>query len=87
MTYYAMASAPWLTVTPYAGVAVGSDLPCDPEAAVPCDRAGHIALEVDVSKVPEGEVTVQVMVQALGTPHQAVVNVHVTPVVRTGIGQ
>jgi hypothetical protein len=57
------------------------------EASAPCDRAGHLALEVDVSKVPEGDVTVQVMVQALGTPHQAVVNVHVSPVVRTGLGQ
>ena len=87
LTYYAMSTAPWLKVTPYMGVAVGTDLPCDIEASVPCDRAGHIALEVDVTKVPEGEVTVQVMVQALGTPHQAVVNVNVSPVVRTALGQ
>ena len=87
LTYYAMSSTPWLKVTPYTGVAVGSDLPCDVEANAPCDRAGHIALEVDTQKVPEGEVTVQVMVQALGTPHQAVINVYVSPVVRTGLGQ
>jgi len=87
LTYYAMSSAPWLKVNPYTGVAVGADLPCNIEENVPCDRAGHIALEVDTEKVPEGEVTVQVMVQALGTPHQAVINVHVSPVVRTGLGQ
>ena len=79
LTYYAMSTAPWLKVTPYTGVAVGWDLPCD--------RAGHLGLEVDVTQVPEGEVTVQVVVQALGTPHQAVINVHVSPVVRVGLGQ
>jgi hypothetical protein len=83
LTWYAMSTAPWLTVSPYTGVAVGTDLPCAED--VPCDRAGHMELSVDTTQVPEGEVDVQVLVQALGTPQQAVINVHVSPVVQTGL--
>jgi len=82
LAWYAIPSVPWLNVTPYAGSAVGSDLPCAPES--PCDRPGRMQISVDSSKAPAGKRTVQVTVQALGMPGSIVINVEVAQVVRLG---
>lgn len=82
LSWYATTSSPWLKVLPYAGVAVGDNLPC--EEGKPCPRKGKIELSVDASKLPAGTSSAQVIVQGLGTDQQQVINVQVTRVVRLG---
>jgi hypothetical protein len=82
MAWYATPSAPWITLKPYTGVAVGTDLKC--ETASPCDRAGHLEVSVDPSKVPAGARSASITVQGLGTSQSLVINVQVSQVVRLG---
>ena len=83
LAYYAQASVPWLNITPYTGVAVGGELPCNP--GNPCDRVGHMQLSIDASKAPPGRHQVTVLIRALGSSQTAAVNVDVVQVVRLGI--
>jgi hypothetical protein len=78
LAWYALGSASWLKVTPYTGVAVGLNLPCNP--GVPCDRAGHIAITVDPKKAPPGATDLQLVIQGLGLPLNEIVTVHVNQV-------
>lgn len=43
------ASKPWVTTSLQAGVAVGSDLPCDPGS--PCDRTAELDISVDPMQI------------------------------------
>jgi hypothetical protein len=83
LAWYAIASVPWIKVTPYTGSAVGDNLPCDRGA--PCDRRGHLEISVDATKAPAGRRTVQVTVMALGSNQTSVIDVEVSQVVRVGV--
>ena len=82
LAWYAVASVPWITITPYTGVAVGLDMPCEPD--VPCDRFGHMALKVDPRAAPAGPKAAQVFVYALGLPQMSVIDVTVGTEVAAG---
>jgi hypothetical protein len=82
LSWYATTTSPWLKIAPYTGVAVGANLPCEPDA--PCERKGKMELSVDTTKLPGGTTTGQIVVQALGTDQQRVINVTVTSVTRLG---
>ncbi len=82
LAWYAIPSAPWLSVLPYTGVAVGLDYECN--QGVDCDRAGHLEITVDPSQLPAGVTEGQIVLQALGTTQQQVVNVRVNRVMRLG---
>jgi hypothetical protein len=83
LAWYAVASESWLKVAPYTGVAVGSNLPCAPNA--PCDRLGHLEISVDPTKAPSGRRTAIVRVQMLGSSEQRLINVEIAPVIRVGV--
>ena len=83
LAWYAVPSVPWLSVTPYTGIAAGPDLRCTPNS--PCDKAGHMELTVDSSKAPPGRSTASVTIKALGSNQSTVLNVEVSPVVRIGV--
>jgi hypothetical protein len=83
LAWYAIPSVSWLNVTPYAGSAVGSDLPCAPES--PCQRPGRLQISVDAAKAPPGKRNVQVTVMSLGMPGSVVINVEVSQVIRLGV--
>ncbi len=80
LSWYATASVPWLTISPYTGVAVGGDLPCNPTN--PCDRLGHMEVSVDSTKAPAGNQTATIQVKALGSNQVQSVNVNVVQVQR-----
>jgi hypothetical protein len=82
LAWYAIASAPWLTVLPYTGVAVGLDYQCNPGAA--CDRAGHMEVRIDPALLPPGVTEGQIVIQALGTSQRHVVKVQVHRVMLLG---
>ena len=82
LAWYAVPSAPWLSVLPYTGVAVGLDYECNPGAD--CDRAGHLEVTVDPSLLPAGVTEGQIVLQALGTTQQKVITVKVNRVMRLG---
>ena len=82
LAWYAIPSAPWLSVLPYTGVAVGLDYECNPGAA--CDRAGHLEVTVDPNLLPAGVTEGQIVVQGLGTSQQHVITVRVNRVMRLG---
>ncbi len=82
LSWYATTSSPWLKIAPYTGVAVGAELPCDNGA--PCERKGKMELSVDTTKLPAGTTTAQIIVQALGTDQQQVINVTVKQITRLG---
>jgi hypothetical protein len=82
LSWYATTSAPWLNVLPYAGVAVGSNLQCEP--GKPCDRKGKIELSVDLTKLPAGTQNATVVVRGLGTDQTQTINVRVVQLVRLG---
>ena len=74
---------PWLKISPYTGVAVGAELPCD--AGNPCDRTAHLEISVDSATAPPGSRTVQVTIQQLGSANTTTVNVDVSQVTRVGV--
>jgi hypothetical protein len=82
LSWYATTASPWLKIAPYIGVAVGGNLPCEPDK--PCERKGKMEFSVDVSKMPAGSNTATVIVQGLGTDQQQVINVSVSQVSRLG---
>jgi hypothetical protein len=83
LAWYATVSAPWLKVTPYAGVAVGKELPCEKDA--PCDRTGHLEISVDASRAPPGKTSGKVQIQALGSSASFTVDVDVVQITRLGV--
>jgi hypothetical protein len=83
LAWYAMATVPWLTITPYTGVALGEDLPCEED--VPCERNGRMEIRVDTQNAPSEATNAQILVQGLGTPLSAIIEVELTPVVRAGL--
>jgi hypothetical protein len=83
LAWYAVATEPWLIVKPYAGAAVGLELPCAPD--VSCDRTGRLEVSVDANRVPPGRRTAAVRIQALGTNQSFVVSVEVSQVIRVGV--
>ena len=80
LSWYATASVPWLTISPYTGVAVGTDLPC--ATGNPCDRVGHLDVSVDPAKTPQGRQTATIQIKALGSNQVQTVNVDVVQVQR-----
>jgi hypothetical protein len=82
LAWYAQASVPWLKITPYTGIAVGGELPCNPGR--PCDRIGHMELSVDPVKAPPGRHQVVVLIRSLGSNQTATVAVDVVQVPRLG---
>ncbi|MPZ49001.1 MAG: hypothetical protein GEU75_06775 [Dehalococcoidia bacterium] len=83
LAWYAVPSASWISVTPYTGVAVGDDLPC--ERGAPCDRVGKLEISVDVSKVPSGRRSGAVTVHMLGSDEEIEIKVDATQVQRVGV--
>jgi hypothetical protein len=83
LAWYAQGSVPWLTLSPYTGVAIGGELPCTPGSA--CDRVGHMQVSVDASKVPPGRHKAAVLVRHLGGAQTTVVEVEVIEVLRVGV--
>lgn len=83
LAWYAVPSVPWLTVTPYTGSAIGSNLKCEKDT--PCERPDHLQVSVDSTKAPAGKRTVQVTVQMLGSNETHVIDVEVSQVVRVGV--
>lgn len=83
LVWYATSSAPWLLVKPYAGAAVGVELPCAP--GVSCDRAGRLEVSVDPNAAPPGRNFAAIRIQALGANQGFVVNVEVSQVIRVGV--
>ena len=82
MAWYAIPSASWITLKPYTGVAVGTDMKC--ESTSPCDRVGHMEVSIDATKIPAGARNATITVQGLGTSQSVVINVQVSQVVRLG---
>ena len=83
LAWYAVPSAAWVNVTPYTGVAVGEDLPCD--RASPCDRTGRLEISVDASKMPAGRRAASVTVYMLGSGEKLEIKVDATQVLRVGV--
>lgn len=83
LAWYALPSEPWLIVKPYAGAAVGLELPCAPN--VSCERSGMLEVSVDPTKAPAGKSTAAIRIQALGTNQAIVINVEVSQVIRVGV--
>jgi hypothetical protein len=83
LAWYAIPSADWVKVTPYAGAAVGDDLPCDRDA--PCLRKAKLEISVDVNKVPSGRRSATVKVQMLGSDDVMEIKVDATQVQRLGV--
>ena len=85
LAWYAIPSAPWLQVLPYAGVAVGLGYECN--FAAPCDRAGHIEVSVDPALLPPDVSQGQIGLLALGTSQTLVITVYLDEVMLpTGLG-
>jgi hypothetical protein len=84
LIWYATPSAPWLSVLPYTGVAIGLDYNC---SAVACDRAGHLQVTIDPSLLPSGVSEGQVLLQALGTTQYQVITVYLDDLTPLGIGE
>jgi hypothetical protein len=82
LAWYAVSPEPWVIIKPYAGAALGPDLPCDPNA--PCARTARLEVSVDATRAPTGKRTVPIRVRVLGTPQETVVNVEVSIIVRIG---
>jgi hypothetical protein len=82
LSWYATSDASWLVVSPYTGVAVGSDLPCEDD--VPCDRTGKLQMSIDQSKLPSGHSTATVTVQGLGTDQTQTIKVEAYQAIRMG---
>ncbi len=80
LSWYAEANVPWLTITPYTGVAVGGELPCN--SGNPCDRVGHMQVSVDPSKAPTGRQKATIQVRSLGSNQAQTVDVDVVQVQR-----
>jgi hypothetical protein len=83
LAWYAIATEPWIVIKPYAGAAVGANLPCAPDVA--CDRTGKLEVTVDASRAPPGRRTAAIRIQALGTNQSFVLTVEVSQVVRIGV--
>ena len=83
LIWYATPSAPWLSVLPYTGVAIGLDYNC---SGVACDRAGHLQVTIDPSLLPSGISEGQVLLQALGTTQYQVISVYLDDLTPLGIG-
>ncbi len=83
LAWYATPTEPWLKVLPYAGVAVGEELPCERDA--PCNRVGRISITVDASQAPPGARTASIRVQALGTDQSMIIEVEISKVIRLGV--
>jgi hypothetical protein len=75
LAWYATSAAPWLQILPYTGVAVGLDYEC--AEAVPCDRAGHLAIAVDPTLLPPDVTEGYIAIQALGTDQITLITVRV----------
>ncbi len=83
LSWYATTSADWLVLSPYTGVAVGSNLPCADN--VPCDRTGKLQMSIDPSKMPSGSATATVTVQGLGTNETQTIKVEAYQAIRLGV--
>jgi hypothetical protein len=83
LAWYATPTEPWLKVLPYAGVAVGEELPCERDA--PCNRVGRLSITVDASQAPPGARTASIRVQALGTHQSMIIEVEISKVIRLGV--
>ena len=83
LAWYAVATEPWLLVKPYAGAAVGLELPCARD--VSCDRTGKLEISVDATKAPPGRRTAAIRIQVLGTNQSYVISVEVSQVIRVGV--
>jgi hypothetical protein len=83
LAWYAIATEPWIVIKPYAGAAVGTNLPCAPD--VSCDRSGKLEVTVDASRAPPGRRTAAIRIQALGTNQSFILTVEVSQVVRIGV--
>ncbi len=83
LSWMAIPSAPWVTVTPIAGIAAGGDLVCAP--AAPCGRTATLTISLDPAQVRPGTRTATVTVLAPGINQRRVITVTAKAVVRMGV--
>ncbi len=83
LVWGATSSAPWLTVSPSAGVALGSDVTCS--AGVSCLRDGSLTLTVNPSLLPKGAAQATVKISSPQTGDTHTLNVTVSSSGKTGL--
>lgn len=80
LSWMAVPSAPWLKVTPPAGVAIDSALPCAPDA--PCDRQARLTISVNPSLLTGGTQRATLRIVAPGTGETWSVNVSIVSIMK-----
>jgi hypothetical protein len=83
LPWMATPSAPWVVVSPMAGVAVGPDLPCAPSS--PCQRAATLTVTVDPTRLPPGTNQAALTILAPGINRSYVVSVTSVAIIRIGV--
>jgi hypothetical protein len=83
LSWLAISSAPWVVVSPAAGVAVGPDLTC--AASSPCQRTATVTVSVDPTRLPPGTNQATLTILAPGISRSAALTVTTTAVIRIGV--
>jgi len=83
LSWLAIPSAPWVVVTPVAGVAVGPDLTC--ASSSPCERTATLTISVDPTRLPPGTNQATLTVLAPGIKGSYAVAVTTVAVIRIGV--
>jgi hypothetical protein len=83
LSWLAIPSAPWVVVSPAAGVAVGPDLSC--AASSPCERAATLTISVDPTRLLPGTNQATLTILAPGINRSYAVTVTTVAVIRIGV--
>jgi hypothetical protein len=83
LVWGAVSSAPWLILSPAAGVALGSDVICT--GGTNCDRDGKLTLSVNPGQIPKGGGQATVTISSPQTGQKRVLNVTVSSTGKIGI--
>jgi len=83
LSWLAIPSAPWVVVSPMAGVAVGPDLTC--ASSAPCERTATLTISVDPRRLQPGSNQATLTILAPGINRSYAVAVTTTAVIRIGV--
>ncbi len=83
LVWGATSSASWLTISPSAGVALGSDVACT--AGANCVRDGKLTLTVNSAQLPKGAAQATVTISAPQTGEKRTLNVTASSSGKTGL--
>ena len=83
LSWLAIPSAPWVVVSPAAGVAVGPDLSC--ASSSPCERAATLTISVDPTRLQPGTNQATLTILAPGINNSYAVTVTTVAVIRIGV--